>query len=427
MGKKLRSGFYWRGSVIWVRTDPVDRKPRSTGCTDPEAAYLHDVERQRIAASPAYAASLAATFGEWVVKILSRKATERAAGTLHMYRVKLGHFVRIWGKDAQMASIQSGRIDDYIDQRRGEGAKNNTIARELSCLRQLLRHAKRAKQFPHDIAEVMPIGFSPEYEPVKRTLAREHLPLLWGALRDDNERAYVALAIGLGADHGDIERAERADYDPARGVMRVRGTKTDTRDAEVPVLPHVRELVEWAVDRLPVRWPRASHGVGAACKRAGIPHLSPKDLRRTASSWLMGAGADQTHVSRFLRHGSDAMVRLVYGQVSPTTLGNLLGPSAEALQSSPKSNGPLGGIGRRRGFKRRCEAGQGGDGQESSRGYAPEPRRTSSSSRSESLQLREVLRGARAAQAAIYGGRIPLAEALPITSASRRGKGAGRG
>jgi integrase len=388
--KKLKSGFYWRGGVVWVRTDPIDKLPRSTGCHDPEAAYLWRSVRERVATNPRYAASLTATLGDWILTMLALKKKTRAAGTLHMYGVKLGHFARVWGENPKapfavpLASINAARVDAYIDQRRDEEASSNTIARELTCLRQLLRHAKRAGAWDGDLAEVMPIGFSTEYVPVTRTLKLEHFPKLWKALADDDERAFVALALGFAMDVGDIERAQPGDYDKRRGVMMVRGTKNVSRAAEVPVLPHVRELVEWAVKRLPVSWPRASKALGEACTRAGIPHLSPKDLRRTAASWLVAAGADQRNVGRFLRHKSDAMVRRVYGQLTAEQVGKLLQSSAETLQSD---TGPLGGIGRRRGFKKlpspRLRAAQSDKSHSYEIGQAP----SGAASRAESLQL----------------------------------------
>lgn len=340
MGKKLGRGFYWRGGIIWVRTDPIDRLPRSTGCRDPRAAELWRAERERVSADPVYAASLTSSLGVWVTKTLERKRAERSAGTVHMYGVKLGHFVRLWGADAALASISPELVDGYISARRAEGAASNTIARELTCLRQLLRLAKRGRAFRGDLAEVMPVGFSAEYEPVKRTLRPDDLPALWAALRTDEERAWVALALSTAADASDIERATRADYDAERGVFMLHGTKTSTRAAEVPILAHVRELFEYALARLPVVWARASKGLGEACKRAGLPHLSPKDLRRTAASWLIASGAPQPLVSRFLRHRNDAMVRTVYGQLRPEELGKLLASSAETLHSSTR---PLGG------------------------------------------------------------------------------------
>lgn len=296
----------------------------------------------------------------------------RSEGTTDMYESKLGHAVRLFGKDAPLATITPGAIDDYITTRREEGAKNNTIARELTCLRQMLRLAKRGGAYALDLDDVMPIGFSAQYKPVTRTLALEDVPKLLAALRNDDERAWVCFALAFAADVSDVARARPEHWDPTRRLMFVHGTKTSTRSAWLPVLAHVRELADYALARLPVSWTRASKGVGEACARAGLAHLSPKDLRRSAATWLIEAGADQSFVSRFMRHKSDLMVRLVYGQMRPERLGHLLGATAaeippldaiivpgEEVTSEAKDGtgssqfpGPLGGIGRRRGFKR---------------------------------------------------------------------------
>lgn len=338
MGTKLRRGYYWRGGVIWVRADPVTRKQRSTGCRDPKAAELWRAEREKIASNPDYAASLTATLGNWVVKVLEIKRAGRSAGTLHMYEVKLGHLARLWGADLPLAGITAERVDDYIATRQGEGAKNNTIARELTGLRQILRHAKRGRAFHGTLDQILPVGFSSDYQPVKRTLLREDLPKLLAALRNDTERAWVSFVLATAADVGDVDRALPTDFDPVRNVVRIRGTKTESRDDEIPILPHVQDLFAFAHAHLPISWPRASKGLGEACKRAGLPHLSPKDLRRTAASWLVAAGADQRNVGRFLRHKSDAMVRKVYGQLTATQLGSLLESHSKTLQSA---HGPL--------------------------------------------------------------------------------------
>lgn len=338
---KLRRGFYWRGSVIWVRTDPVEGKPKSTTFTDPDAAYLWEAERQREAANPVHAAAKKATVGDRVAATIKHKRSRRSGGTLHMYEVKLGHVARIFGVSRRMSDLMppSGArlVDAYIEQRRSEGAVDNTISRELTCLAQLLKLAKRDGEYEGDIAAVLPVGFSPKYKPTKRVLAREDVGKLLAALRTENERAWVCLAIAIAGDPVDVEAARREDYDPARRVFHVKGTKNDARNAEVPVLDMFRELFDYALPRLPVSWPGASNGVGRACKRAGIPHLSPKDLRRTASSWLMEAGADQPIVSRFMRHTNDTMVRTTYGRVSPVRIGALLEQqtSTEVLQLGP--------------------------------------------------------------------------------------------
>lgn len=393
--KRLKRGFWWRDGVIHAR-DPLTGKRTSTGCHDPTAAELWRAERERLAANPAHAAAQSARVGEWVMRTIKSKEGQRSEGTLHMYGVKLGHVVRLFGKDSPLACIGPASVDDYVSTRRSEGVTNNTIARELTCLRQVLRLAKRAGVYALDLDQVMPIGFSAEYKPRTRHLALADVPKLMAALRSDEERAWVAFALAFAADVGDVERATPGDWDPVRRLMLVHGTKTNTRTAWLPVLPHVRELAEFAISRLPISWTRASHGVGEACKRAGLEHLSPKDLRRSAATWLIEAGAEQAFVSRFLRHGSDVMVRKVYGQMRPEKLGLLLGaqaaeiPALDAIvvegeevpeetatyTNASQDDGPLGGIGRRRGFKRHYGAsgkrGESEDSPESSVATCPE-------------------------------------------------------
>jgi hypothetical protein len=45
MAKKLPRGFYWRGGIVWVRTDPITGKPSSTSCKNISAAQLWHEER----------------------------------------------------------------------------------------------------------------------------------------------------------------------------------------------------------------------------------------------------------------------------------------------------------------------------------------------------------------------------------------------
>lgn len=355
MAKKLPRGFYWRGGIIWVRTDPITGKPCSTGCKNISAAQLWHEERERLSASPNYAASISATVGRWVKRTLEhKKSREKSNGTLHMYGVKLGHVARIFGEDSPMAVITPASVEDYVAQRKAEGVKNNTVSRELTCLRQMLKLARHQGEFALVPEEVMPVGFSAKYQPVKRTLPADQLPRLLRALPEPR-RAWVAYCVATAGDVSDVERAQPEDFDPAAKTILMRGTKNEARSVPIPLLPWFEELFTFAHERMPLDpWPRVSKDLPELTAKLGLGHITPKDLRRSVATWLIEAGVAESLVSRFLRHRSGAMVRLVYGQVKPVALGRLILDDLSRNVTDP--SGPLGGIGRRRGFKRPGEA-----------------------------------------------------------------------
>lgn len=350
MGKKLGKGLYWRGDTIWIRTDPLDGKQRSTRCHDVSAANLWLAERERLAASPTYAASTQASVGDWILKTLDfKKGQEKSEGTLHMYGVKLGHITRIFGANSPLAVITPVAVDSYISQRRSEGAKSNTVARELTCLRQMLKLARRAGVFGRGVDEVMPIGFSANYQPITRTLTWEQFNLLVDALPAEHA-AWVCLAAATAGDVSDVERMKRDDFDLTTWTVKMRGTKNRSRSATIPIPRPLRPLVERALPFLPVSWPRSSKALGEATVKLGLGHYSPKDLRRSACTWLIEAGVPEDAVSRWMRHKNSTMVRTIYGQMRPEALGSIID---QKLQKRDADHGPLGGIGSHEGFKSR--------------------------------------------------------------------------
>lgn len=58
----------------------------------------------------------------------------------------------------------------------------------------------------------------------------------------------------------------------------------------------------------------------AAVKRAGIPHCTPHDLRRTCASWLVQAGTPIQEVARLLRHADIQTTLDVYAHLMPDQL-----------------------------------------------------------------------------------------------------------
>ena len=128
-------------------------------------------------------------------------------------------------------------------------------------------------------------------------------------------RASEALALTVG------------DVDPARGRVRVQRSKNG-EGRDVPVLPSVLAMLD--LDRPRGRWllehPRGEAGsrdrralrnnvVAPAAARAGLGAVTTHDLRHTAASLAIAAGADVKMVQAMLGHGSAAMTLDLYGHL----------------------------------------------------------------------------------------------------------------
>lgn len=329
--------LYKRGDVFWCWFyDPQKRRRCvSTRCTDRRAAELAAHRLEREAADPSHAAAHATTLRAALERlVVDRGERGRAAGTVAMYRSKSGHFRRLLGDDFRLAELTARVVDDYIAKRLGEEASRSTVGKELTTLRAALRLAKRRGELAVDIAAIMPIGWSIEYRPRTSVLRRARdLQALVDELIDDRG-AHACFIVATGARWGESLRATRADVDLARGVVRLRGTKTAIAAAPsstVPVVGWMRPLLEHVLrvcgnkpGRLFRPWTSVRGDLAAACRRAGIEKVTPNDLRRTTATWLRAAGVEPSILAAMLRHADTRMVERVYGRLAADALGDLL-------------------------------------------------------------------------------------------------------
>jgi integrase len=318
-----RDGFYRRGRFWWVRTDPVTRKARTTHCTSLAAARAWRGRRELEAVDPSHAAAEAATLGEWIGRLIEVKAPVRSEATMGIYRMKLGHFVRLWGNDCRLAEVGPDLVDAYVRQRRTEGVTDQTIGKELSHIKMLLRLAKRSSVWAGDLETIRPPDLNATYVPRKRSLTREEVVRLLAQL-PPHRGALVAICVALGVRLSEAFRLLPTDVDLAAGRVFVGGTKTQGSRRWLPVLSVYRPLLEGAVGYLPLaHWKHVHESLLAACLRAGIERCSPNDLRRTHSTLLVELGVDRDVVRRLLGHTTSALVDRVYGQPTPEALGLL--------------------------------------------------------------------------------------------------------
>jgi integrase len=317
------SGLYKRGKIWWLRTDPVTGSRLSTRCTGKKGAEAFLAERERLAADPHYASSHTATIGKWSDELLRVKKATRSAGTLDMYRTKVGHVLRCFKRECKMIDVTPTAVDRYVAKRREETASSNTISKELIALTQLCKLAKRGGEFVGDIDSLRPVGFDREYEPRKQTLTAAQVQALFAEL-PPARRALLALAVATGARRSEVQRIGPGDIDLSTWTVRIAGTKTAGSYRTIPVaLPEQQALLRAAAESglLPARWVNMSKDIPKLCLKLGIPRATPNDLRRSFATWGIEAGIARADVAKLLGHTSTAMVFKVYGQESAEALG----------------------------------------------------------------------------------------------------------
>jgi integrase len=245
-----------------------------------------------------------------------------------MYQARGGHLVRLLDLDVNAITIEDVR--DYCKQRLKEHADRETIRKELVTLRRALQVAKEHGHYLGDPRTPTP-KWSAKYVPRKRWLSHEEARQLLAALPNERHRLWVTLALYTGARYSEISGIRWSHIDLRRGTILLPGTKTQGAHRTIPLPAPLRAaLPERPARDEPVagEWPKVVRDLGRACERAGIPRVSPNDLRRTYASWLKQQGEDSFVVAQLLGHTSSRMVELVYGRLDHLTL-------AKAVRSLP--------------------------------------------------------------------------------------------
>lgn len=343
--------LYWRGGKLWCRVPgPAGRIVRkTTRCTDEVAASAKADEFERRYADPTHAAAAAAQLEGAVrayIKDLDRRG--RSQTTKEIAAQKCGHFLRLWGRDLTMLELAergAQMVLEYIDTRKSEGVVQFTVKKELGHLSQVLRIARYLGVFRRDPVELFPPFFSGEHTPRTRAPKMEEFHKLLAELALDRA-AHLTFIAATGGRRKESFLAERTDVDFARGVVRLRGTKTKKAKGDVPITRITRPMLEWALANAPGkvvlfrRWENLWRDVAAACVRAEIAKVTPNDLRRAFASWHRDALA-RTHgdktaaeiVSKLLRHTTDKLAQTTYADLPAEAIGAAI---EQRLQGVPE-------------------------------------------------------------------------------------------
>ncbi len=344
MGRLIKRGNIWFARV--PKPGGGTRKV-TTQCTDRKAAEKRAAELEREAVDPAHAASNKATTAAACAEFLSSRVRRgRAEGTLHHYRVKLGHVIRLM--PSRLAEVDAAACEHFIETRLEEGAAQTTVKKEIRALGATLRHAARRGVYMLRVEAVIP-ELEDTYAPRERFLAPMELVALVNAL-PRGRAAHVVFIVCTGARWSESVRAQRSDV--VGHMVHIRGTKTKRAAGIVPVPPTMRNALAWALANsrddfeglLFHSWGNVRRDLAVACRAIGVEPVTPNDLRRTFATWLAVSGVNTDLVGKMLRHTTSRMAELCYGRIKAGDLDMLISERGPALMlNNPDRDGtPVG-------------------------------------------------------------------------------------
>jgi integrase len=143
------------------------------------------------------------------------------------------------------------------------------------------------------------------------------------------QRVFYCLLIAFASPRsGELNRMTWEMVDLRRNTLRVPKGKTVSREMAIaselrPWLEVFGERAGWA-GPVVQPWGSVRRDLANACTRAGVPKVTPNDLRRTFASWLVQAGESLFVVATLLGHNSTGMVEKVYGRLDAATLARAI-------------------------------------------------------------------------------------------------------
>jgi integrase len=340
--------IYKRGATYWGRYTDSTGAPRRESLNTKDQAVAKARLRERELATPASEAA-STTLHDALKHLLEVTYAGRNVHTLESYALKGRHLIRLLGADVAIGALDRARLQKYRADRIKEGAAQTTVHKEFVVLRRALAEQGVTNVVPSTKGLSTP---KTRYlTPAEYAAVLQQLP--------EKRRAWFALACFLGLRDSELAGLTWADVDLDAGWITVRGTKTAGAFRTVPIGATVRlrllsikpepatgpVLAPWASrhrDLCVAYWKATGRPVPKPGEPwAGLPRLSPNDLRRTFASWLKQRGADSKVVADLLGHASTHMVDRVYGKLAPKNYVDavaLLPCTENVRQPSPKQS-----------------------------------------------------------------------------------------
>ena len=306
-------------------------------------AWLNTVVSQQVTGEYVDPAKSATLFGVVAEQWFATKAT-RKPKTVAGYRSLLDTLVLPTWSNARLADIEYETIQVWLNSlsNRGHrfpdrGLSPSRVIQAYQVLDQVLRYAIRSKRLAHNPAQG--VELPRKSEPERRYLTHAQLQKLAEASGD---RAVLVLVLGYcGLRFGEATALRVKDFDPIRRRLHVRRSATAVTKlgiVEGPTKNHLSRSVpipEFVADRLTrqveskdtdslifpsrnggylslgeLRWP-----FDKAAQQTGLDGLVPHELRHTAASLAIAAGANVKVVQRMLGHKTATLTMDLYGHL----------------------------------------------------------------------------------------------------------------
>jgi len=258
--------------------------------------------------------------------------------TLERDGYSVRHLYRLLGSECVLNHLTPATVHGYCMGRRREGAAVGTINREIGLLSSALNWARRRLGWKVDNpAQAQRMNEPPGRH---RWLTLEEAARLIAAATKEQKAAhlvdFILLGLHTGMRSGEMLGLEWRRVDLQQGrILLEAGDQKNGRLGSVPLNRTAREAIlsrarfraaycpasPWVFcTRTGAQIASIKKGFAAAVVRAGIPHCTPHDLRRTCASWLVQARTPIQEVAQLLRHADIQTTLDVYAHLMPDQL-----------------------------------------------------------------------------------------------------------
>lgn len=349
--------LFKRNDTWWIQ----DGKERfTTKCKLKREAEIffsaYQERKRREAADPAAFAQQEqrenARLEDALLAVLDKAKQKGGAEATESYLTsKCKAILHAFGRDFLLRNVTAKSLDDYVALRLRDGVKPYTVHRELQVVRRALKLAKRHGNFEGDLDKLMP-DLQASSARKTRVLSREECNKLiaaMGAGRDrgvspERRAAFVAFTLSTGARLSEARRARVEDVDFEKGLVHLRGTKTEGAERKVSIIDEVIPWLKLAVEGQSGAMFEAiakDFPLAKACKRAGLVHASCNDLRRTFATHLQTLGVRNELIAKELGHTSTVMVDTIYGRQSPESRRDQVLAQSRSQATTDRLSNPL--------------------------------------------------------------------------------------